>query len=527
MPAPPRTPCVAGEVRNRVTKKCRARRPSGPAPRTPCSAGQIRNRKTRACRDRLRAPVYMSVLDAFMAKNLKALTASIAVGKDVNETDEEGYTALLLALVGNREEYLKEILKGRPNLEYEGPEGTALEMAMNTEDTKQIRTLVEAGASIDKKHKRGQTYLHKLAYDINFTQVANPRRSEHLKEVLLSLLHPGMNVNIKDDSGRTAIDILFEGGYFDLLREVLYNAGASETDPTFRFAHDTTDTKYIFAQRGASCGPDAYFTFLLFSDATREPIRRAIPDILSGDAVLNTYTHMDLLANGFDNAIIRYTALRELRAKARLERPDRIRRLPTPTMKCEDLDMKRGITNDEGTTKEDGITPDDIIRSSQVILRDNKYELFPRGDFLEFFKFDLDEGLVADLRTLDIRRVVGMYIGLEPVLTSREMNAAERLGGSIPSGHAIALFKYKNRWVLSDDTSGLLHVFRDARFIDDHLLPTLRDDTETIRVAYTPIYDSLKLAFDVPGATYPNISPLKRHMNWKYKFGSGVVFLRA
>jgi hypothetical protein len=234
-----------------------------------------------------------------------------------------------------------------------------------------------------------------------------------------------------------------------------------------------------------------------------------------------------LLANGFDNAIIRYVALRELRAKARLEHPDRIKRLPTPTMKCEDMEMKRGIANDEKIMKGDGITADDIIRSSQVILRDNKYELFPRDNFLEFFKFDLDEGLVADLRTLDIRRVVGIYVGLEPVLTSREMNAAERLGAGIPSGHAIALFKYKDRWVLSDDSSGLLHVFRDARFIDDHLLPTLRDDTETIRVAYAPIYDSLKLAFDVPGAMYPNISPVKRHMNWRYKFGSGVVFLRT
>jgi hypothetical protein len=469
----------------------------------------------------------MSLINAYMKKDMKALKASIAAGKDVNATDEEGYTALLLSLVGRREEYTKEILKGRPNLEYTGPDGTALEMAMEAEDPEQIRMLVDAGAKINKKYARGFTHLHKLAYDINYVEGKNPRRFEHLKTILLALLHPGMDVNIKDDTGRTVVDILFEGGYFDLLREVLYNAGASETDPTFAFAHDVTDTKYIFSQRGASCGPDAYFTFLLFSDATREHVRRAIPEIVSGDAILNTYTHRDLLANGFDNAIIRYVALRELRAKARRENPHRIVRLPSPTATCEDMEMKRGITNDDKIMKEDGITSDDIIRSSQVILRDNKYELFPHGDYLKFFKFDLDEGLIADLRTLDIRKVVGIYVGLEPVLSSREMNAAERLGAGIPSGHAIALFKYKDRWVLSDDSSGLLHVFRDGKFIDDHLLPTLRDDTETIRVAFAPIYDSLKLAFDVPGAMYPHISPIKRHMKWKYKFGSGVVFLRA
>jgi hypothetical protein len=467
----------------------------------------------------------MSVFRALLKRDLKALRASIAAGKDVNEKDEEGYTPLLLTLVGGRVEYIKEILKGKPDLEYEGPDGTALEMAVVAEDPEMIKLLVEAGANIDKKYSRGQTHLHKLANDINYVESKNPSRFKLLKELFLAFLRPGMDVSIVDNSDRTVVDILFEAGYFDLLREVLYNAGASEKDPTFRFAHDVTDTKYIFAQRGASCGPDAYFTFLLFSDATRADVRRAIPEIVEGDAVLNTYTHRDLLANAFDNAVLRYVGLRELRARARVEHPDRMKRLPTPTMKCEDMEMKKGITNDEHVMKEDGITADDIIRSSRVILTDNKYELFPRKGILNFFKFDLDEGLVADLRAMDIRKIAGIYIGLEPVLTSREMNAAERLGASIPSGHAIALFKYKNKWVLSDDSSGLLHVFRDQGFVNDHLLPALRDDTEVIRVAYAPIFDSLKLAFDVPGATYPNIDAVKRHMKWKYKFGSGVVFL--
>jgi hypothetical protein len=467
----------------------------------------------------------MSVVRAFMKRDLKALRASIAAGKDVDEKDEDGYTALLLALVGGKVEFLKEILKGKPDLEYEGPDGTALEMAMVAEDPEMIKLLVTAGASLDKKYKRDETVLHKLAYDINYVESKNPSRFKHLQELFLAHLRPGMDVSAKDVGGRTVVDILFEGGYFDLLREVLYNAGSSASDPTFRFAHDVSDTKYIFAQRGASCGPDAYFTFLLFSDATRADVRRAIPEIVEGEAVVNTYTHNDLLANAFDNAVLRYVGLRELRARARVEHPDRIKRLPTPTMKCEDMEMKKGITNNERVAKEDGITADDIIRSSTVILTDNKYELFPRKGILNFFKFDLDEGLIAELRAMDIRKIAGIYVGLEPVLTSREMNAVERLGASIPSGHAIALFKYKNKWVLSDDTSGLLHVFRDQGFVNDHLLPALRDDTEVIRVAYAPIFDSLKLAFNVAGATYPNISPVKRHMKWKYKFGSGVVFL--
>jgi hypothetical protein len=471
----------------------------------------------------------MDLFKAFVTRNLKAFKEAVELGgQSVDTKDEDGYTPLMLSYIGRRMEWFQYILSLKPDLEYEGPDGTILEMVYEAEDLDYLRPLVAAGANLNKQYARGATRLHQLAYEINNQQTKSLHRFEFLKEMLLAMLRPGMDTDLKDVTGRTVVDILFQGGYFDLVREVLYNAGTSTRDPTFRFASDTSDTKYIFAQRGASCGPDAYFTFLLFSDATREHLRRQIPEILEGDAVLNTFTHKDLLARGFDSAILRYVALRERRAQALREHPDRIKRLPSPTLKCEDYEMKVGIMNKERIGKDEGIESDDIIRSSEVILGENKYEIFPRSNFLEFFKFDLEEPATLDaLRGMDIRRIAGFYIGLEPILSSREIDAAVRLGAGILSGHAIAFFKYKDRWVLSDDTTGLLHIFRDQAFVNDHLLPTLRDDAPAIRAAFAPIYESLAMSLQVPGFTYPNISPVKKHLSWKYKFGSGVVFLRT
>jgi hypothetical protein len=475
------------------------------------------------------------LLEACVRGNLNAIRRELKHG-NINVVDDEGYTPLFYVMFRDNDEMIDLLLSKKPNLEIETPDGTALEYAYDNENPELIAKIVKAGANLDKQYERGKTLLHKAGYTMNVEQVRNPAKYKLYEKIALALMRPGMRVNIVDGNDQTQIDVFLTGGYDYMVKELLYNAASGESGNTnLAFAKDVSDTKYIFSQRGASCGPDAFFTFLLLSDATRPAMKAAIPSILNASSKVFDYgtLHDDLLARAVDNAVMRYVALKEIRAKALEEAKDtRIVRKPSPKDACDYHAMKKGILNDKRAGEHEGIQASDVERVSRTLFTDDKYELFGRKNALSFFQFDVDDDVNLDkLRSLDLDKLEGIYVGMQPILSGMNIYAASRLGASVPSGHAIAFFKYKGAWVLSDNETGLLHVFKDQAFVKDVLLPALKEDITKIKIAVQLVYHSLNLAFQVDATpkpiAYPALPAVLKHAKWKYSIGSGVIFTRA
>lgn len=452
----------------------------------------------------------------------------------LNSVDEDGYTPLFYAIFRDRDDILEAILAKKPNLEYVSPDGTALQYAYNQTNLGLIEKLVKAGADIDVQYAQGKTFLHMAGLTMNIEQVRNKEKYKLYEKIALALMRPGMRVDILDTSDRTPIDIFLTAGYYNIVKELLYNAASATGKDELAFARNTSDNKYVFSQRGASCGPDAFFTFFLLSDATRAAIKRFIPGVLdaSNDAFFDFIVADDLLATAVESAIMRFVALKEIRAAALKESSDRIVRKPSPNTKKTDFHiMKMGILDNARATEDEGIEAKDVERASRFLFTDDKYDIFGRKNVLSFFKFDVDEEDMDSLRAVNVRDIEGIYVGMQPLLSDFNFYAADRLGTSIPSGHAISFFRYKGNWVLSDNETGLLHVFKDQSFVNDHMLPMLTMDIRKVRVAVLPVYHSLNLVFQVElpdGRTvhYPNIPAVTKYAKWKYMIGSGVVFTR-
>lgn len=497
---------------------------------------------------------------------------------DIDEVDDEGYTPIMIAFLYSNLDLVKQILKRKPDLEIAGPDGTVLEMAeaklysqesrMEKDDfiPEVIRLLVNAGVDTTKQDSYGNTILHRVFWKINKYEPTTPRLFEMFTAVAFALLYPGMKLDIKNNRGDSILDLYFSGAYYDIITEMLYYAGASLTDTQFAFAHNTSNTEYIFSQRGGTCGSDAFFTLLILSDATRPYFRAIFKDTRSRYGTVSLaaraeyinngsiYVKRDTLAEAIESAIDRYYEMmgsqienvREVMGERRLEdmKAARNRRLGRTIMTapsintkprrprrasvsdtCLSLSMLGGIVDDPSIKESTGINTEQVIKISDILFKDRKYDLFPEG-LLSYFRFSVIDSLLDKLTTMDITKVEATYLGIIPKYTEEEVAHIARLGGHFKSGHAIAIFRYRGQWVLSDNEAGFLHVFKDQTFVSDHLLPALQTDISKIDVALIPIFHSLEAFFKTPTATYPNIPAIEPYIKYQYRLGSGVIYSR-
>ena len=103
---------------------------------------------------------HTELMRAALNGDLKAVTA-LAGGGDVNESDDEGRTALMFAAVNKHTDCAKALLEHDADVNARAKDGgTALMLAATSGDIETVRGLLRRGADVSTKfHKTGQTAL--------------------------------------------------------------------------------------------------------------------------------------------------------------------------------------------------------------------------------------------------------------------------------------------------------------------------------------------------------------------------------
>ncbi len=100
------------------------------------------------------------IIDSFMKNDLSGMEKAIQQGEDINAKNSKGYTALMLAVLNNRLEAMKILLKNGADTEVyidKFNRTTALHIAASKGYTKAFFTLLDHGANINSKDNMGKT----------------------------------------------------------------------------------------------------------------------------------------------------------------------------------------------------------------------------------------------------------------------------------------------------------------------------------------------------------------------------------
>ena len=145
----------------------------------------------------------ISINQAAMTGNIKAVKQHLAAGADVNAKGEGGWSVLDNALGSNNEELINFVKAngGKSNAD------KSIFIASGIGDLEAVKQHLATGADVNAKLDRGYTALHYA--------VGNGRR-----EVVNLLLANGADVNAKDDvDGDTPLDSAYKKQIRDLLRK--------------------------------------------------------------------------------------------------------------------------------------------------------------------------------------------------------------------------------------------------------------------------------------------------------------------
>jgi hypothetical protein len=474
-------------------------------------------------------PPPTEFMRAVLAHDVEAARRALDAGADINQVDHENMTAVLYSIVGQDTPMLELLLSRGANLEHGEPGEKALDLAIITQDLDVIRKLVQAGADLNNLID-GRTHLHTAIRGLYDSR--NDAKTRYYKDLIRALMRPGMKISTKDRSGKVVYELLMEGAQYELARELLINAAQAAPMPrVITFFKNTSNRKYTFSQRGSTCGPDAFFSMCFFSDLTRPYFRAAASAIERGDTSIQG---IDGLGAGIAAAARRFTKVKELQHRFETVNTGPLRkRRPSIGPLCDAMGMKSGITG-EAANEESGIDVNHVTQASRAIFTENRYGIFPAPAMVKFVMFDMLEDPdrtppdpIPIQRDLDITAIEGIYVGLNHEITDFNLIAANRFGSDLPSGHGISFFKHHGQWVLSDNESQFLHVFKDQTFIRDHFLPTLRDNVNKIKIKFLPIFHSIGIIIQTPTATYPQVAITEPFGQWKYTIGSGVIYMRG
>jgi uncharacterized protein len=140
-----------------------------------------------------------------------AAEALLRLGANPNARDADGYDALAIAAINNDLETLKAVLAGGadPNVKIGFDNGSAMISAAQLGFVDIVRALIEAKADIDHANSRGWTAL--------ITAVALGNGDKDHTAIVDALIKAGADADIKDRSGRKAIDYARARGYSDMV----------------------------------------------------------------------------------------------------------------------------------------------------------------------------------------------------------------------------------------------------------------------------------------------------------------------
>ncbi len=145
-------------------------------------------------------------------------------GMDVNTTDPQGSSLLMIAARGNNLELVRFLIDNRANPRLKNRYGdTALMIAALQGHTEIVRLMVER--KIDPNHG-GWNPLHYAAF-------------EGRAEIISLLLAGGADINLKAPNGHTALMLAAKRGHLDAVRVLVgSNADVSVSDAEEGTAHD-------------------------------------------------------------------------------------------------------------------------------------------------------------------------------------------------------------------------------------------------------------------------------------------------
>ena len=156
--------------------------------------------------------------------------SEILFGKEIHFVVNEaiGCTALILACEYGHLEVVQLLLKANanPNHEHEGTGITALIIAVQEGFSDIVQQLLEYGADPNIRDKNGCTAIHYIMIlDDTETPKSSKKTMSDKLEILQLLIVRGINVNIMDETGRTALMMASIDGFTEVVK-LLLQAGA-------------------------------------------------------------------------------------------------------------------------------------------------------------------------------------------------------------------------------------------------------------------------------------------------------------
>jgi len=162
--------------------------------------------------------------EAVLQKNLGLVTRLLGSRADVDASDSQGITPLMLAIRGGDSAVLRLLLEARANINREFVV-TPLVLAVATGNAEIVNLLLQAGAKVNTKDRDGRTAL---LYATTF-----PGGARSL-DVVAALIKAGADVNVKDHTGLDSITGTCIQGLWSITQE-LQRAGAKDEDGACAF----------------------------------------------------------------------------------------------------------------------------------------------------------------------------------------------------------------------------------------------------------------------------------------------------
>lgn len=184
--------------------------------------------------------------------DVKAAEDALERGSYIDAVDDEGQTALMVAVRHNQIPMMESLLRKGANVHHRGPDGeTALRLALDLPTTEALTLLLEHGADPNEVYERGYRPLHLTAGD-GYT------------EAIVQLLLHGADVDARSEEGRTPLFVTTYGDHL-LAAEVLLDFGADvdaadaagRTPLRHAVRKDSIDTAELFVSIGADLSDDA------------------------------------------------------------------------------------------------------------------------------------------------------------------------------------------------------------------------------------------------------------------------------
>ena len=197
-------------------------------------------------------------LRAASSANYNIMDTLLDIGVDINAQDEDGYTALDLAIINGRSRVAEYLISKDPKRVVNRKnrfEETPLHEAASRRNLRIASALVDNGADIDAKDHRGSTPFKKL-FPVSFDYGG--------RDMAEFLLQNGADVNAKDDVERTALFSSVRWEELDQIQFLLQNGA----DPNIKDGWGTTALMWA-----ASEGKKEAVAALLRSDRTDKSLK--------------------------------------------------------------------------------------------------------------------------------------------------------------------------------------------------------------------------------------------------------------